>query len=279
MIEIKDLQFSYKKSFPIFHNVSLRMQSGVYGLLGENGVGKSTLLRLIAGLRFPTAGSCQIDGVDTHLREPETLEKVFFLPEVMELPSVTVEQFVGRHAPFYSNFNRAEFEQYLQEFNIVTDRKLNEMSYGQRKKVMIAYGLALNTPYVLMDEPTNGLDIPSKSQFRKVISSASHQDRCIVISTHQVRDLETLIDPIIILNSREVLLNHSVREITEKLVFDMGETAPQNALYAESVPAGWAYVAPNTTGEVTHLNLELLFNAATSSRKEFKTIFDSTTQP
>lgn len=273
MIEIDNLSFYYKKGRPIFDKVSFEMKSGIYGLLGENGVGKSTLLRIVAGLRFPREGRCRIDGKDTFQRYPETLSKIFFLPEEFESTSQKINQFVKDNAAFYPNFSQEQFEKYMQDFEMETDRKFSELSYGQKKKVLISYGMALNTPYVLLDEPTNGLDIPSKAQFRKVMASAYDEERCIIISTHQVRDLESLIDPIIILDRNQVLLNNSVEEITRKLVFKNGETKPENVLYAENNLIGYSYVAPNVTGEETTLNIEMLFNAAISNRAVFKEMF------
>lgn len=273
MIDISDLTFSYKKGRPIFERVSFEMKNGIYGLLGENGVGKSTLLRIIAGLRFPTNGGCKINGVDTYSRTPDLLSKIFFLPEEFESPTMKINQFIKNNALFYPNFSREQFDNYMRDFEMETDRKFSELSFGQKKKVLISYGMSLNTPCVLLDEPTNGLDIPSKAQFRKVIASAYGEERCIIISTHQVRDLESLIDPIIILDRNQVLLNNSVEEITRKLVFKNGSELPASALYSENNMLGHAYVAPNTTGEETTLNIEMLFNAAVSNRAQFKELF------
>lgn len=274
MIEINNLSFYYKKGKPVFEQVSFEMASGIYGLLGENGVGKSTLLRIIAGLRFPDSGQCKIDGRDTFRRDPDTLSKVFLLPEEFESPTVKIDRFIKDNAKFYPHFSREQFENNMRDFEMETDRKFSELSYGQKKKVLISYGMSLNTPYVLLDEPTNGLDIPSKAQFRKVIASAYDEDRCIIISTHQVRDLESLIDPIIILDRNQVLLNNSVEEITRKLVFKHTQNKPENTYYTESNLAGYSYVGPNLTGEETTLNIEMLFNAAVSNRTTFKDLFN-----
>lgn len=273
MIEINDFSFYYKKGKPIFDHVSFEMKSGIYGLLGENGVGKSTLLRAISGLRFPKTGSCRIEGKESMKRLPETLSNLFFLPEEFESPSMKINDFIKNNATFYPRFSRENFDNYMRDFEMETDRRISELSYGQKKKFFISYGMALNTPYLLLDEPTNGLDIPSKGQFRKVIASAYDEERCIIISTHQVRDLESLIDPIIILDRNQVLLNNSVEEITKKLVFKSAPNKPENAYYAESNVLGCAYVAPNETGEETTLNIEMLFNAAISNRKEFRELF------
>ncbi len=275
MIEINNLSFHYKKGKPIFEQVSFEMKNGIYGLLGENGVGKSTLLRIISGLRFPKEGYCKIDGKDTFRRYPETLSKLFFLPEEFESPAVNINDFIKYSATFYPNFSREQFDSYMKDFEMEADRKLSELSYGQKKKVLISYGMSLNTPYVLLDEPTNGLDIPSKAQFRKVMASAYDDERCIIISTHQVRDLESLIDPIIILDRNQVLLNNSVEEITQKLVFKHSTEKPENPLFIETNIHGYSYVAPNTANEETTMNIEMLFNAAIANRTTFKDLFNN----
>ena len=274
MIQINNLSFHYRKGFPIFDNVSFRMKSGIYGLLGENGVGKSTLLRIISGLRFPKSGKCEVLGDDSYKRLPRMYSNLFFLPEEFELPAVTVKDYAQTTGKFYVNFDSGQFENYLNEFQLDQSQKLTEMSYGQKKKTMISFGLATNASITLLDEPTNGLDIPSKTKFRQMIASASDENKCIIISTHQVRDLESLIDPIIILDRNQVILNNSVEEISQKLYFGSSETVPENALYVENKINGYAFVAPNNTGKESTINLEFLFNAAVHNRAIFKQLFN-----
>lgn len=274
MITIKDLTFYYNKKRPIFDNVSFDMKSGIYGLLGENGVGKTTLLHMISGLRFPKRGSCKVDNYETCYRNPNMLQKLFFLPEEYQAPALSVDNFVKLNASFYPNFSEEQFRKYLGEFHVESDRKMTDLSFGQKKKALIAYALALNTPITLLDEPTNGLDIPSKSQFRKIISSAFSDDKIILISTHQVRDLESLIDPIIILDRNQVLLNNSVEEITRKLKFTHSMTVPQEYLYCEQTMQGYMSVSFNTNGDESILNIEALFNAVVTNKAKFRELFN-----
>lgn len=274
MITIKDLTFYYNKKRPIFDNVSFDMKSGIYGLLGENGVGKTTLLHMISGLRFPKRGSCKVDIYETCYRNPNMLQKLFFLPEEYQVPTLSVDNFVKLNASFYPNFSEEQFRKYLGEFHVESDRKMTDLSFGQKKKAFIAYALALNTPITLLDEPTNGLDIPSKSQFRKIISSAFSDDKIILISTHQVRDLESLIDPIIILDRNQVLLNNSVEEITRKLKFTHSMTVPQEYLYCEQTMQGYMSVSFNTNGDESTLNIEALFNAVVTNKAKFRELFN-----
>lgn len=274
MIKIEDLSFYYNKKRPVFENVSFDIKSGIYGLLGENGVGKTTLLHIMSGLCFPKKGSCKIYGHESAYRNPEMLKQLFFLPEEFQAPNLTVVDFVKYNAGFYPDYSELQFEDYMREFQVERDRKMSELSFGQKKKVMIAFTLSLNTPIALLDEPTNGLDIPSKAQFRKIIAAAYDEQRCIIISTHQVRDLENLIDPIIILDRNQVLLNNSVEEITKKLLFSYTTHKPENALYLEQTMHGYSSVSVNEYGEDSTLNIEALFNTVVNNKAKVKELFN-----
>ena len=274
MIKINNLGFYYNKKRPIFENVSFDIRSGIYGLLGENGVGKTTLLHIISGLCFPKEGSCKVYDNESSYRNPEILKQLFFLPEEFQAPNMAIMDFVKYNSPFYPNYDTTQFDYYMKEFQVEKDRKLSELSFGQKKKVMIAYALSLNTPITLLDEPTNGLDIPSKAQFRKIIAAAYDSQRCIIISTHQVRDLENLIDPIIILDRNQVLLNNSVEEITQKLLFAHTAYKPEDTLYMEQTMQGYSSVSINQYGEESSLNIEALFNAVVNNKAKIKKLFN-----
>ena len=274
MIEIRNLAFSYKKT-PVFTNINLSFPQGsIYGLLGENGVGKTTLLKLICGLLRPKEGSCTVDGLTSQKRLPEMLQRIVFLPDEVTLPDGrTPQQYVDELAPFYPNFAQGTFLHLMDELEVDPDRKFKEMSFGQQKKSLIAASLSLGTDYVLFDEPTNGLDIPSKAQFRAILSRRFEERNTIIISTHQVKDVENLIDPIVILNNNAVLLDASVQRIQEKLFFEYGGEQREDALYSEMQPGGYLNVIPNTTGEESQLNIEALFNAVLRNKNVFKELF------
>lgn len=274
MIEIRNLDFSYKKT-PVFSNINLCFPQGaIYGLLGENGVGKTTLLKIICGLQRPVKGTCTVDGKTSHDRLPEMLQRIVFLPDEVTLPdNSTPQKYVEELAPFYPNFSQGTFLHMMQELEVEPNRKFREMSFGQQKKSLIAASLSLGTDYVLLDEPTNGLDIPSKSQFRSILSKIADEGKTIIISTHQVKDVENLIDPIVILSHNAVLLDASVQKITEKLYFEYGGEARENALYSELLPGGYMNVVPNTTGEESQLNIEALFNAVLRNKNVIKEMF------
>ena len=214
MIEIKNLSFGYRKE-KLFSGLDLQLKPGnIHGLLGKNGVGKTTLLKLIAGLRYPQDGECLVWNYVPRRRLPGMLEDLYFIPEEFFVPTLTIKSYEKIYAPLYPRFDGVALAEYEKEFDLDVDKKLTEFSYGQKKKFLLAFGLASNCRLFLLDEPTNGLDIPSKSQFRRVLASALADDRIIIISTHQVRDMENLIDDIIILEDGKIVFNQYTHDIS-----------------------------------------------------------------
>lgn len=248
----------------LFRELSLKLQPGnIYGLLGENGAGKTSLLKLISGLLFPKTGVCLVHNYEASKRVPQMLSEIYMIPEEFYFPSIYIEEFVKVNSAFYPKFDYQQFLEYMKEFNLQVNQKLSKLSYGQKKKVLLSFGLATNAKLIILDEPTNGLDIPSKSQFRKVLASSISEDQSYIISTHQVRDMESLIDPIVVLDNGRIIFNHSVEEISRNLSFKVvrDEEAPDTLIYGESLVNGKAGILENTEGEETQINLELLFNA------------------
>ena len=222
MINVNNINFKYAgQKRLVFDNFSLTLEENrIYGLLGKNGTGKSTLLYLLSGLLRPTAGSVSCDGIATYKRQAEMLSRIFLVTEEFELPAIHLSEYVKLYKPFYPQFSEEILKGCLADFDLPEDVHLGKLSMGQRKKAYIAFAMATNTQYLLMDEPTNGLDIPSKSQFRKVIAQHMTDDRTVIISTHQVHDVEQLLDHVLILDQRNVLLNASMQEIEEQYVFE-----------------------------------------------------------
>ncbi|MDE1190650.1 MAG: ATP-binding cassette domain-containing protein [Arachidicoccus sp.] len=275
MIDIQNLHFAYKKK-KVYDGISLSFQAGyVYGLLGKNGTGKSTLLRCICGLLFPDAGTIDVLGFNPAERKPAFLQDVFIVPEEFYLPDVSIQKYVRCNAPFYAKFSQREFENYLKEFDVPVQNTLQQMSYGQKKKVLIAFALACNTSLLLMDEPSNGLDILSKTQFRKVLAGAVNENKCIIISTHQVKDLETLIDFVTIVDEGKILFSQSIDEISSKLAFKFSQDKNNmsNILYEEQTLSGSALVIPNDDDESTKVDLELLYKAVVTNPQMVRQIF------
>lgn len=277
MIQLKNVTFHYPRRKPIFTDLNLELEGNhIYGLLGKNGEGKTTLMKLMSGLLFAQDGSVETLGEKAYLRKPKMLEEIYFLPEEMYVPSLKIEEFETVYAPFYPRFSTEQFHKYMEMFEIVDlKQNMKKMSHGQKKKVLISFALATNCGIIFMDEPSNGLDIPSKSTFRKVMTSAADEHRQIIISTHQVRDLHSLIDTILILEQGEILLNATVDQITEKLLFEVVDTEEeaQNALYKEDTLRGIYSVSENTAHVESKMDIELLFNAALCNKAKIKDIF------
>lgn len=275
MIEIKDLAFSYGKT-PILKSITTTLEEGrIYGLLGENGVGKTTLLTLLCGLKKVCSGSITTDGENPFDRTPTLLQNQFYLPDEVLPVAMKAECFAKERGAFWPDYDHSKFLEIMKEFENDPAKKMNQMSAGQLKKTYISLALACDCKYIFMDEPTNGLDIPSKTQFRSAIMKYTSDDSTIVISTHQVRDLENIIDPIIILDRQDVLLNASVEEITSKLYFDYGTQLHPESLYSEQLPGGFIQVYPNTTGEDSKINVEALFNAVHKNKELIKGMFSN----
>jgi ABC-2 type transport system ATP-binding protein len=276
MIEFSDVNFGYKRKKILYDQLRLSVQKGyIYGLLGKNGAGKSTLLKLISGLVFPVSGKVEVLGFDPSKRRPAFLEKIFFIPEEIDTPDIDVIAFADDYACFYPLFNKTQFLTLLKELEVPLVN-LNAMSYGQKKKTWIALGIAANTDLLILDEPTNGLDIPSKRQFRKMMAATINENRCVIISTHQVRDLDSLIDQIIIVDEGEVLVNTGIDKITEKLSFKQFNTESEawHSIYAESTLAGTYAVLPNEEAEEGgRMDIELFFNAAVANKTTIQTLF------
>ena len=278
MIEVENLSFSYgRRKSKVLENFSMKLDKGsVYGLLGKNGTGKSTLLYLMAGLLRPQTGNVLYKGVDVKKRYPDTLQDMFLVPEEFALPNVSLKQYVKLNAPFYPNFSDELLNACLRDFDMNEDIHLGELSMGQKKKAFMCFALATNTSLLMMDEPTNGLDIPSKSQFRKVIASGMSDDKAVIISTHQVRDIDSLLDHVLIMDGSKLLLNQSVSSICEKLYFaEQGMNEPtEGALYVQPSVQGNSVILPNEYGEDSKMNLEVLFNAILAERERMQQMFN-----
>ena len=279
MLQVENISFSYRRGKKdVLDDFSLSLEKGrVYGLLGKNGAGKSTLLYLMSGLLTPKHGKVIYHDVDVRRRLPITLQDMFLVPEEFELPAISLVSYVELNSPFYPRFSKEDMMRYLHFFEMEQDINLSALSMGQKKKVFMSFALATNTSLLLMDEPTNGLDIPGKSQFRKFIASGMSDDKTIVVSTHQVRDIDKILDHVLIMDNKHVMLDASTIDICRKLLFvesDNRELA-QKALYALPSVQGNYLMLPNADGEESEINLELLFGAALSSPGKIADMFHS----
>ena len=279
MITVENLSFLYRKSKrAVLHDFSLSLEKGrVYGLLGKNGAGKSTLLYLMSGLLTPKSGKVVYHDVDVRRRLPITLQAMFLVPEEFDLPPVSLISYIELNSPFYPRFSKEDMVKYLHYFEMDINIDLGALSMGQKKKVFMSFALATNTSLLLMDEPTNGLDIPGKSQFRKFIASGMTDDKTILISTHQVRDIDKVLDHVLIMDNSRVLLNESTMSICDKLFFTESENREllQSSLFSTPSIQGNFLLLPNESGEDSEINLELLFNATLAVPERISALFHS----
>ena len=276
MVELKDISVGYGRK-RLFAGLDLLLQPGnIYGLLGKNGAGKTTLLKIICGLRIAQSGHCRVLGFDSGSRPAEMLEDICFIAEELSVPALLPSAYERLYAPFYPRFDHEAFRGHLAELEIPTDKKLSELSYGQKKKFLIAFGLASRCRLLLMDEPSNGLDIPSKSQFRRLLARAGGTDQVILVSTHQVRDMENLIDPIIILDEGRIIFQQAMKDVGSRLRagLESSEPADDGALYSEKTLGGWAVLRESSGAEEAHVDLETLFNAVTAAGSRVRTLFE-----
>jgi len=278
MISLDQIGFAYAQP-PLFRNLNWEVPSGaVCGLLGRNGAGKTTLMKIVAGLRFPGTGQIQVLGHQPGRRDPEFLQQVFFLPEVLSLPPVRMDGYVRHVAPFYPGFDHGEYQRVAEEFFIPSNTLLSSMSLGEARKAMLAFAIAAGCRLLLLDEPANGLDIPARKHLRSLLARAMHEERTIIISTHQVHEIEALVDSITILHGGSIVLNQPVNELTNRLFFgklsDPGD--PSQVLYSERAVGGYSVLKERTQEPESALDLEMLFQAAMADPNRLKAIFSRT---
>ncbi len=280
MIQIKDLTFGYTKSKPLFSQMNLSVEGGnIYGLLGKNGAGKTTLLKLAAGLLFPEKGTVSVLGSEAGKRKVSALSGMYYLPEEIYLPRMSGKSYTKIFSPFYPGFSTEQYNRSLEEFELDEGETLTEMSYGQKKKFLLTFGMATNCTLMLFDEPTNGLDIPAKSKFRKLLASNLTDDASYIISTHQVRDVENLIDPVIILHNRKIVFQKNSFQIAQRLSVKLYKEQPaEGVLHAEKVLGGYAVLGERTDEEESHVDIELLFNAVIKNPHSVNRLFSKEAQ-
>lgn len=277
MITIEDLTFWYSKQNRIFEKLNLELDAGhIYGLLGKNGAGKTTLLKLICGLSFPKSGTVSVDGQTPSKRKPGFLADIFFVPEEISVPSLTPGKFAEIHGSFYQAYDPAQFREFLGKFQVDANQNFSNMSHGQKKKGVIAFGLATNTRYLFLDEPTNGLDIPSKAAFRSILAAYFSGEKTIIVSTHMVRELESMIDSVIILENRRIILKQTIDQIAQKFTFSHSSlsSSPGEMIYSVKSELGLSMISLNPSGIAGNVDLEALFNASINIPDKLSSYFE-----
>jgi ABC-2 type transport system ATP-binding protein len=264
MINIQQLTFQYKKQEPLFTDLSFQQGNGsITGLLGKNGAGKSTLLKLMSGLLKPQIGTLHINGFKPFDRLPDFLSDVYMVSEEFSFPSITIACYLKATAPLYPKFDYGKMDRILIEFELDRKNNLNSLSHGQRKKFLIGFALSTNCRLLILDEPTNGLDIPSKSLFRKILVSSITDEQLVFISTHQVKDIETIIDKIVVLDEGKIVFNEVIFNISQQWQFKTvaSLTGIETPIYQEKCLGGYRILCETDHQEETEIDIELLFNA------------------
>jgi ABC-2 type transport system ATP-binding protein len=277
MISIQNLSFSYPKKDSLFHELNWECSDGsIIGLLGKNGAGKSTFLRLLSGLIFPKNGEVKVGLQNPRDRQPDFLKDIFLIPDELAIPiHLKVSDYTKMMAPFYPQFDFVRFETLLKEFEIEENAKLGDFSFGQQKKVVLAFGLSTNCKFLLFDEPTNGLDIPSKSTFRKAAAANLGDQQTLIIATHLVKDVENLIDRVVILGDGKVKLDEDLLALSDQLNFGYSVEMPETAIYSEKGGVGLHFIQTRQENQnQSQVNLELLFNAVVSGAISVQTFLN-----
>ena len=269
MIVADNISFAYKKRSKLYQDLNLKLDNdNIIGLFGKNGAGKTTLLKLFTGLLAPNKGILTINNFNPFKREPDFLKEIFFITEEIYIPNITIKKYITLYATFYEKFDKEKMQKILTEFELHENEKLGSISYGQKKKFLIGFALSTNCNYLFLDEPTNGLDIPSKSVFRKVLINSISQEQIVIISTHQVKDIETIIDKVVIVDSGKIAMNKHIFEISENFEFKHLKNIEEeeNILYKEKKIGGYKAILKNSNSSETNVDLELLFNAVVNNK-------------
>jgi ABC-2 type transport system ATP-binding protein len=217
--EVCNLHFRWPQAkVDWFQGINLRIEGGLlYGLLGRNGAGKTTLIKLICGLMKATSGEVLLsagrDGKSVYPRSPQNLAQVVFVPETAQLPDLMPLEFSRLAGSLYPNYSQTEFQELLQGFEVKTDVRLGRLSFGQRRKVHISFALATGAALVILDEPTNGLDISAQFTLRRLLKRYLTPQRSLLVSTHHVRELEQVIDEVIVLEKGKILVQENLARL------------------------------------------------------------------
>lgn len=267
MITLDNLSYCYRHSRRnAISGITAEIGPGIHLLLGENGAGKTTLLHIIAGLRTPAMpGECTIDGVDTAIRCPEIMQRVFLVSDEMRFPFKTIDEMVRYHSVFYPSFDPGMLHRNLATFGMTGREPIDSFSLGNRKKAFLAYAFALHTDILLLDEPANGLDISAKQQTLNMMAECIDDTQTVILSTHTVADFQQLFDSVIVLSAGNLVLNAPIYGITGRVNFVNTDTPPADAIYIEQSLGRFRAIVPHRPESIdTDIDYVLLFNALQS---------------
>ncbi len=214
IFECRNLTKSYG-SAPALSNVNLAVESGrIVGLLGPNGSGKTTMIKLANGLLTPTAGEVLIDGMAPGI---ETKKIVSYLPERTYIPLwMNAEQLMDFFGDFYGDFRRERAEEMIAHLGIDPKQRVKEMSKGTREKVQLILVMSRAAKLYMLDEPIGGVDPATRDYIISTIIGNYDQQASVIISTHLIADVESVLDDVIFINKGEIILQSTVDEVREK---------------------------------------------------------------
>lgn len=213
MIEVKEVSKKFGRK-QVLKSVSFTAEKGkITCIIGINGVGKTTIMKAIMNLIPIDRGEILIDG--EKLRE-KSYEKITFIPDAITmLPQMRIKDAFTFMADFYDSWNQERADELLEFFKLKKSDRIAELSKGNTAKVNLLLGLALDVDYVLMDEPFSGIDIFSREQIANVFTSHLIEDRGVIITTHEINDIEHLIDRVVLLDNGVVLKEFDTEEVRE----------------------------------------------------------------
>lgn len=266
MITLRDASYSYRKKVEALTGITCEVHPGIHLVMGANGTGKTTLLHLMAGLRYPTSGVCLLDGEELRLRRPSQLCRVQYFSPDMDFPEKSVEQMVSRHAPFFPRFDAGMLSRNLAAFSIDPRRKFTDLSFGNAIKVRLAYMLALRCEVLLLDEPTVGLDFEGRCQFGRLLMECVDEDQTVVVSTHSLSEFEPLYDSVMFLRDGRLLLQATFADISRWVTSVVTATPPADAIYSEMRMGRCHSIVPAEVDDMeSALDCTLLYNALSST--------------
>ena len=203
MIEVKNVKKRYKK-LKALDDVSFNIEEGkITCILGINGVGKSTILKSIAGLVKPNSGEILIDGEKV---SPKTYNKLAFVPDIdIHFNHFNIRETFEFMKVFYKNWDEKRAYEMLEMFSLTDDQMISKLSKGNKARVKIIIGFAQRAKYILLDEPFSGIDIFKREEFIKAMLTFMEDDESIVITTHEIDEIEQIVDDVIIINNGKVV--------------------------------------------------------------------------
>jgi ABC-2 type transport system ATP-binding protein len=214
MIEVKNVTKKFGRK-EVLKGVSFTAEKGqITCLIGINGVGKTTIMQAIMSLIPINSGEILIDG---RKLTKDSYEKITFIPDTITmLPQMRIGDAFAFMADFYQSWNQKRAEELLEFFKLEETERISELSKGNTAKVNMLLGLALDVDYLLMDEPFSGIDIFSREEIANVFTSHLIEDRGVIITTHEINDIEHLIDKVVLIDNGVVLQEFNVEEVREK---------------------------------------------------------------